>query len=364
VRFRTRGADATIEKRLASWVAYVVPAPEYLAAGPDAFGLRPIGTGPFQYAEHRAGDRIVLDANDGYFRGRPGAARVTFQGVPEVATRVAGLVAGDYDMATTLFPDHIAVLNRSREVEPRGIVIENVHLFVYQCDAPLLSDKRIRQALNAALDRDLMSRALWQGRAVVPNGFNFPEYGPSYEPERPAYRAEPERARALLAEAGYRGERISFRTLPSWYALAVPAAQMAQQMWRAVGLNVEIDIRENWGQVLQPGLQIRNWSNGFQMPDPVSTLATDWGPRGSVQQSHGWRAPAEYNELAGLVVGTPDGQDRRRIFQRMVDIWLDEAPGTILYRPYELYGVKRGIRWRPVSFEFMDLRPGNLEFAA
>jgi peptide/nickel transport system substrate-binding protein len=364
VRIRTRGADATIEKRLASWVAWVVPAPEYLAAGADAFGLRPIGTGPFKFSEYRAGDRIVLEANDDYFRGRPGAARVTFQSVPEVSTRLAGLVAGDYDMATTLFPDHLAVLGRQRDVEARGIVIENVHLLVYQCDAPVLADKRIRQALNWALDRDLMNRALWQGRANVPNSFNMPEYGPSFDPDRAPYRADPARARALMAEAGYRGERISFRTLPQWYALAVPAAQMMQQMWRDVGLNVEIDIRENWGQVLAPGLQIRNWSNGFQMPDPVSTLATDWGPRGSVQGSHGWRPPAEYNALATTLVGLPDGPDRKRVFQRMVDIWEDEAPGTIMYRPYEIYGVRKAIRWKPVSFEFMDLRPGNLEFAS
>jgi peptide/nickel transport system substrate-binding protein len=362
VRIRTRGPDATIEKRLASWVAWVVPAPEYLAAGADAFGLRPIGTGPYRFAELRAGDRIMLEAHDAYFRGRPTASRVTFQSVPEVSARLAGLLAGDYDMATTLFPDHIAVLERNREAEPRGIVIENVHLLVYQADAPVLADRRVRQALNAALDRDLMNRALWQGRANVPNGFNVPEYGDAYDPARPPFRAEPERARALLAEAGYRGERISFRTLPQWYALAVPAAQMMQQMWRAVGLNVDIDIHENWGQVLQPGLQVRNWSNGFQMPDPVSTLASDWGPQGSVQRSHGWQAPAEYNELAGRLIATPDGPDRRRIFQRMVDIWLEEAPGTIMYRPYELYGVRRSIRWKPVSFEFMDLRPGNLEF--
>lgn len=364
IRFRTRGPDVTLEKRLASWVAYVVPAAEYLAAGPDAFGLRPIGTGPFRFAEFRPGDRIVLEAHDDYFRGRPGAARVTFNAVTEVATRVSGLIAGDYDMATTLFPDHIALMQRARDVEPRGIVIENVHLILYQSDAPIIADKRIRQALNLALDRELMSRSLWQGRAVVPNGFNFPEYGPSYDPNRPAYRPDPARARALMAEAGYRGERISFRTLPNWYALATPAAQMMQQMWRAVGFNVDLEIRENWGQVLTPGLQIRNWSNGFQMPDPVSTLATDWGPRGTVQQNNGWRAPAEYNELTGRLIGTPDGEDRKRIFQRMVDIWEDEAPGTIMYRPYELYGVRRGIRWRPVSFEFMDMRPGNLEFAS
>lgn len=138
---------------------------------------------------------------------------------------------------------------------------------------------------------------------------------------------------------------------------------MMLEMWRAVGLNAEMQILETWDQVLADGLQIRNWSNGFQMPDAATPLTSDWGPNGTAQTTHGWQAPEEYNELTARVASLPDGEERRTSFQRMLDIWEDEAPGTVLYRPVEIYGVRRDIAWRPVSFEFMELRPHNLDFA-
>jgi peptide/nickel transport system substrate-binding protein len=95
----------------------------------------------------------------------------------------------------------------------------------------------------------------------------------------------------------------------------------------------------------------------------VTPLTTDWGPRGAIQTSSKWAAPAEYNQLIEQIRATPDGDERRRQFQRLQDIWEDEAPGTILYRPYELYAARKSINWKPVSFEFMDLRPYNLAFA-
>lgn len=361
VRFTTRAPDVSLEQRLASWVARVVPRRHYLEVGPDGFATRPVGTGPFKLRELRTGDRVVLEANDDYWMGRPTVDTVTFASVPEVSTRIAGLISGEYDIVTTLPTDALPQLRRHRNVEARGIVIENAHLLVYQCDAPVMSDKRFRQALNFAIDRKLMSDSLWAGLAAVPNGFQFPEYGASYDPARVGMTFDPDRARALLREAGYRGERIVYRTLPAWYAQAMPAAQMVQQFWRAVGIDAHVQVFENWNQLLQaPGMQVRNWSNGFQMPDPVSPLTSDWGPRGNVQRMHGWSPPAEYNDLIATVTGETDPARRRAAFQRFITIWEDEAPGTILYRPYELYGVRANIDWRPVSFEFMDLRPYNL----
>ncbi len=363
VRIRTKGPDVSLEKRLASWVAWVVPKEDYLAKGAEKFGLNPVGTGAFRFGSFKSGDQVELEANDDYFRGRSNVSGVVFFSVPEPSTRLAGLISGEYDIVTTLSPDMLDVLRRYPDLEPRGIAIENVHLVVYQCDNPVLQDKRVRQALNAAIDRELMNRTIWRGLAIVPNGFQFPHYGAAYDAERPKLKYDPELARRLLQEAGYRGERITYRTLPNWYANAMPAAQMLQQFWKAVGVNAEIEVRENWGQVLSAGLMVRNWSNGIQMADPVTPLTTDWGPRGAIQTSSKWAAPAEYNQLIDKIRATPDGDERRRHFQRLQDIWEDEAPGTILYRPYELYAARKSINWKPVSFEFMDLRPYNLSLA-
>jgi peptide/nickel transport system substrate-binding protein len=363
VRFRTKSADYSLEKRLASWIAWVVPEKIYRQMGADAFGLKPVGTGPYKLVEFAPGDRVVLEAFDDYYLGRPTASRITFQVVPEVATRTAGLISGDYDIVCALTPDDLALVQSQSHVEARSAQIENVHLVVYQSDAPLLSDKRIRQALNLCIDRDLINKTLWGGLAGITNGFQIPQYGVCYDQNRPGFKHDPEAAKALLAAAGYKGETLTFRTLNDYYVNSVAAIQMMQQMWKTAGLNVEMQILDQWSQVLEPGLQLRNWSNGFQMPDASSPIATDWGPQGDVQTARGWKAPDEFNQLGARIRSLPDGDERRVAFQKALDIWEDEAPGAVLYRPVEIYGIRKDIHWKPVSFEFMDLRPYNLTFA-
>lgn len=363
VRFRTKSADYSLEKRLASWISWVVPEKEYRALEAEAFGLKPIGTGPYKLVEFVAGDRVVLEAFDDYYLGKPTASRITFQVVPEVATRVAGLISGEYDIACALTPDNLATVESQSHVEPRAAQIENVHLMVYQCDAPVVSDRRIRQALNLSIDRDTINKALWGGLAGITNGFQIPQYGDCYDATRAGFAYDPERARVLIKEAGYNGELITFRTLNDYYVNSVAAIQMMMEMWKSVGLNVDMSIVETWDQVLAKGMQIRNWSNGFQMPDVATPLTSDWGPGGSPQTIHGWKAPQEYNELAAKVAALPDGEERKIAFQKLLDIWEEEAPGAVLYRPVEIYGVRKDIAWKPATFEFMDLRPYNLSFA-
>lgn len=363
VEFVTKGPDYTMEKRLASWIAWVVPEDYFRDKGLDGFGLAPVGTGPYRQKEFVRGDRIVLEANDAYWRGRPTARTVTFVVVPETSTRVAGLVSGEYDIACALNPDNIPLLDRYDTVDGRGAQIENTHLVVHNQTDNVLADKRIRRAMHLCIDRDALNQALWGGLAGVTNGFQLPMQGPAFDLTRPPYRQDIARAKELLAEAGYAGERISYRTLNDYYVNSVAAAQAMQQWWQAAGLNVEIEIKENWGQVTGEGLMSRNWSNGFPLTDPVTPLTTDWHEGSNVQRNYGWTPPEEFNALLAQIRTTPNSPERTAAFQRALDIWDDEAPGTPLYRPYELYGVKRSIQWRPVTFEWMDLRPHNLGFA-
>src|SRR5262249_48883669 len=155
-----------------SWIGWIVPRDYYRQLGADRFGLQPIGTGPYKFIELRADDQVVLEPFDGYWGGRPSAGTIIFKSVPEPATRVAGLVSGQYDIATTLTPDDANLINTRNGYEGRGVVIENVHLFVFnQKDHELLRDARIRRAFSLAIDRNQLNQALWGGRADVPNGF-------------------------------------------------------------------------------------------------------------------------------------------------------------------------------------------------
>ena len=242
VRFVTKAPDPLLEQRLASWASWIVDKDDWLEkAEGKSFAQFPVGTGPYMLDEYRADQYIRLDAFDQYWAGEPTAATVTFRRVPEPAARIAGLVSGEFDIVTNVAPDQIAQIDAYDDIETRSVVLANSHVLVYNTDHPVLADKRIRQAMNLAIDRKLLVEALWNGNAVVPNGHQYPEYGDMYQADRPGFGYDPDKARQLLEEAGYNGEAIVYSTEPQYYLNALPAAQAILEMWKAVGINAELN---------------------------------------------------------------------------------------------------------------------------
>lgn len=362
VRFRTRVADVLLEQRLASWCAWIVNKRAYEAMGFEAYSRRPVATGPYKVASHSAADATVLDAFDDYFMGRPTARRVTFRRVPELAARVAGLVAGDYDLITNIPPDQMSVVGAYKDIDVRSVVLANVHVLCFNEQDKLLSDKRIRQALTLSIDRQKLVDTLWQGTASVPPSHNFPEYGQMFvEGRKLAF--DPGKAKALLAQAGYKGEPIVYRTQANYYTNALEAAQILIEQWKAVGLNASLQVVENSAQMRGPSAQIFNWSNSTRLPDPLGAIWVAYGPGGEIQAANYWKSSAAFNKAGLALEAETDPARRKALFVEMLDIWEDEAPATILYQPSEAYAIKKAIGWRPTTFYFMDLRPDNLSFA-
>lgn len=363
VRFSTRVRDPLLEQRLASWASWIVSKKDWQAKAASGTVRDPVGTGPYRLSEYRADQRIVLDAFAPYFGGAPAAPKVTFRKVPEPAARLAGLVSGEFDIITNVEPDQAADIARYPGVEARTVVLANVHVLVYNTTNPVLRDKRVRQAMNLAIDRDLLVKALWNGKAEVPRGHQFPEFGALYDPARKRMEYDPDRARALLKQAGYKGETITYATQGNYYTNAQPAAQAIIEMWDAVGIKGEIQLAENIDRLPLDKLMVRNWSNSTRYPDPVGAIWIGWGPDGNAQKVWAtWKAPDRFNELGRMLETAAEPAQRRDTFQKLLDVWEDEAPGTILYQPVETYGVRKDIKWQPYTFYYMDLRSYNLSF--
>jgi len=361
VRFRTKVADVLLEQRLASWCAWIVNKRAYEAMGFEAYSRKPVATGPYRVVSHSAAEATVLEAFDDYFMGKPTARRVTFRRVPELAARVAGLVAGDYDLITNIPPDQMSVVGAYKDIDVRSVVLANVHVLAYNEQDKVLADKRVRQALNLAIDRQKLVDALWQGTAQVPASHNFPEYGQMFvEGRKLPY--DPARAKALLQQAGYKGEPIVYRTMANYYTNALEAAQILVEQWKAVGINASLQVVENSTQMRGAGAQIFNWSNSTRLPDPLGAIWVAWGPAGEHQVSKFWTSADGFNKAGTALEAEVDPVKRKALFTEMLDIWEDEAPATILYQPSEAYAIKKAIAWRPTTFYFMDLRPDNLSF--
>lgn len=363
VVIRTKTPSYLIEKFAASWIGRIVPADYYRQLGAQEFGNKPIGTGPYRFVEFARGDHVTLEAFDDYWGDKPTAGRITFQAVAEPSTRVAGLLSGEYDIITTLTPDDMKVVNAYPDFETRGINIENFQMFLFNMKQPVFQQKTLRRAMALAVDRPLLNKALWQDLASLPQGFNFPHYGASYDPNRGLFRHDPEEAMRLVKESGYDGTELNYLTFGNYYANAVPAMMMLIDMWKKIGVNVSPLNLAQGTTVPDEKVYVRNWSNGMSLTDAMTTIVTEFGPGRQVQGRHGWKPPAEFNALATKVSQSEDGPQRLTDFNRMRDIFEDESPAVPLYRPFDVYAARKNIQWRPVSFEMMELRASNLKFS-
>ncbi|MGQ0524460.1 MAG: ABC transporter substrate-binding protein, partial [Betaproteobacteria bacterium] len=244
VRFVTSKPDVVLEQRLASYTSWIVSHkhwtkhksadPKWMERALREVRWNPVGTGPLKFREWKKDQFVAFSAHDSHFAGKPAFKSVTFRDVPELATRIAGLVSGEFDIIVDVPPDQISVINRYRDVEPRSVTLENSHVVVFNSNAPVLKDKRLRQALSLAIDRKKLRDALWQGKNYTPNGHQLKSFGPMYDAQRKGYVYDPDRARKLVRESGYDGRAISLRVIPNYYLNGMEAAQILLEMWKAV----------------------------------------------------------------------------------------------------------------------------------
>ena len=367
VRIVSKEPDILLEQRIAGYSFWIVNAREYLTRGAADYARNPVGTGPYKMAEWVDGEYLKLVAHDDYFGGRPTAASITYKVVPEVSARIAGLVSGEYDIAVNIPPDQVEVIKSYPDLKVERIVLDNSHVLRLFPTGPL-ADKRVRQAISLGIDRDLLRKALWEDKNYTPNGHQLPSYG-IYVEDLPGFEYNLDKARALLAEAGYNGEEIVYRLGLNYYLLSLEAAQAMQQMWKDIGLNVTLEPRENTDQAAEAGVHILPWSNTHRFPDPLGSFVPQWGKSSGSQNNkkfpeRGWKAPARFNELLDVLVTSMDNAARKDAYREALTIWMDEAPGTILYNPLETYAMRAEINWKPYGLYYMDFRPYNLSFGA
>ena len=378
IRITTAQHDPIIEHRLSSYMSFVicdeawnkfrtegVEAKTWMDQAAKALRWKPVGTGPYSFVDYQKNDRITLAAFDRYFEGAPAAKSITFRSVPEVAARVAGLVAGDFDIAVEIPPDQWDGLKRYKDVTLKTEPLENSHVLQFNTNDPVLSDKKLRHAMSLAIDRKGLIDALWKGQTYAPNGHQLPSFGPIYVKENKGYSYDPVFARKLLAESSYKGQEISYRLIPNYYLYNVEAAQVIQEMWRAVGINARIDFVDSFKDVRKPGAQVFAWSNTYRVPDPAGAILTLWGPDTDNQNT--WKyygASAAFNEAARELLAETEETKRKAQFAKLLVAFEDDMPMTMLYNPVTGYALKKGINWTPYSQYYMDFRPSNLSIGA
>jgi peptide/nickel transport system substrate-binding protein len=323
---------------------FVISKRAFERMGDKEFARKPVCSGPYRLTDWVPNSHVVLDAVNNYYRGAPKVARVIFRTIPEPSTRVAALRAGEVDLIEAVPPDQIRLVegtqNQRIERVPSGRIL---FLYMWTWDGPF-QDKRVRQAVNHAVDWDAVIKGVFGGHArkaaspILPHVFGY----------KPVIRYfyDPARAKRLLTEAGYaNGFSVTLDSPNGRYFRDREMAQAVAGYLQEVGVKVDIRTHE-WGEYLRRyrGRQVRlglfGYLNIFRDFDDVA-LHYEPDRRGLY-----WN-DARVTELFRNGRSTTDQNRRKAIYSRLLDIIMEEASWIYGVEIFNIYGVNNRLDWKP-----------------
>ncbi len=348
---------------LASWGMNILPA--HLLEGQDItkspLARKPVGTGPYRFKEWVSGQKIVLEANNDYFEGRPYIDRFIYRIIPDTSTMYMELKAGAIDLMN-LSPVQYARQTKSTSFTSRFNKYRypsSSYLYMgYNLRHPLFGDKRVRQAMTAAINKDELIQGVLFGMGQKAHGPIVPGRW-AYNPAVKDIGYNPKHAAKLLAEAGWKeknsegilvkdGKPFKFTILTNQgNQQRLMTAQIVQQRLRQVGIDVKIRIVE-WAAFLKEFVNKGNfevvmlaWSIS-QDPDMYDIWHSSKNKPGELNFI-GFNSP-EVDRLLIEGRNTFDTEKRKRAYFRIQEILADEQPYTFLYVPDALPVVSSRIR--------------------
>lgn len=343
----------------ASFPALIVPPKYTQEKNGEALGSAPVGTGPYKFVKWLKDEEVVLEANPDYWGGKPKIDRVVFRPIKETRTRIAELKSGGADIAVDIPPEDVSSLQAD------GTKIETVASdFLYFLafdttrDTPL-KDKRVRQAINYAVNVEAIQEALLNGMGNR-IALTLPSNGFAYNPDWKPYPYDPAKAKELLAEAGYPdGFSIPLMTRKGRFLKDSEIVEATAGFLRKVGIKAEIQYLEPgvWGQISEKkgreGITFPGWSG--RDPNLV------WLPLLKTGQYQSYFSNAELDKLLDEGAATIDPAERKAIYEKAAAIIKDEAPHLPMIQPPLIYGLNAKLNWKPRTDSMIDLRKASFD---
>ncbi|CAH2402350.1 ABC transporter substrate-binding protein [Mesorhizobium escarrei] len=367
VRIHIKAVDPIALDRFATFPAQIISETALKQARSyNDFTKLDAGSGPYALVSHEIGGATVLKKFDAYWGEAQAAAdKVTFVTVPELSTRVAGLLSGQFDMITEIGTDEFLQIEGNPNGAVAGGPIETLRGVIFDSIDSPIADPRIRHAMNLAVDRRALVKGLYDGRTDVPRGWQVKTFGDMYLQDRPMDAYDPQKARELLKEASYDGKEIVWRTQHNYYTKQGETAQIVQSMWKAVGLNVKLEFKENWTQVLAdtPDRAIIDASSGAYYPDPIGQFWRRLGPGGSFTKQKFFTVSADMAALGEELSTSVDTGHRRAVFAQMLDKFDEDPHSANFYTAAHFIGVRKDrLTYRALPTEYLDLTTTGVSF--
>jgi peptide/nickel transport system substrate-binding protein len=353
-----------------NWLYTAITSKQYLDEVGKDFNRKPMGAGPFKFVEWVPNVRIVGERFADYYGPDPGVDRIVWKVLTDAFTRKSEFLTGGIDILPFMDASWLTEIKANTAVRVEPILSARYIMVILPCKDPPFTDKKLRQALNYAINKDEIAKQLFQTvGAVVPSGVLNPVI-PESDPKKIVYPYDLAKAKALLAESQAAGTKIGTITLYATndrYSLDKEMGEAVAGYWRALGLKVEY--------VPQARTILLPKSQAFEMHDPHQVgfgnaqmradypfnlwLQSRTNPRSRGDAYVG--APKEWDvmidQLASMASGAPE---TTKLARQLDDLFIDYAPWAFVTNYVDLYGVSNKVNWKPYSYEmryFVDVTP-------
>jgi peptide/nickel transport system substrate-binding protein len=349
-------------------------------------GKAAIGTGPFRFVSFQPGDKVELERNDGYWGAKPAWQHVTYRFITNDASRTAALLAGDVDFIDFVPTEALAQLGSEPKVKLwQSVGLRIIFLTLNQStDGPIasvsgpdgekldknpLKDRRVREALSVAINRQAIVDRVMQG-AAVPSGQFLPPGSYSYVPELkpPAY--DPALAKKLLTAAGFpKGLRIALYGPNDRYVNDARIIQAIGQMWQRVGVQTEVDPLPWSSYVGRANKQefpaaLFGWGTATaEASDVLIAQTATFNPaKGWGASNRGRYSNKALDRLITDALGTADDGGRDKILQAATKLAMDDVAIIPLHIQKNIWATRADLTYVPTvgeDLQLINVRPAK-----
>ena len=334
------------------------------------FAKKPAGTGPFRITRVVPGQYVEMARNEAYWDGAriPKLDKLVVYPMAEATTRVAALRSGQVDWIEVPAPDSIPSL---KQAGFNVMLWPYPHTYPYvlnTLDGSPFRDVRVRRAINYAIDREGLCKLI-NGIARPASGL-YPPESPFFGEPAQRYTFDPERAKALLKEAGYgpgkpAKAKIMISTSGSGQMLPIPMNEFVQQNCKAVGIEIEFDVVE-WGAMLvairndpraPQGHGVHGINISLSSVDP-STMFRYYSTDSFTPTNYNWGhwANEEASALLRKAQAIFDPAEQTKLLARAHSIVVDEAAWLFMVHDLNPRGMSKKVKgFQPVQSWFVDL---------
>jgi peptide/nickel transport system substrate-binding protein len=333
------------------------------------FGRHPVGAGPYRFVEWIPGDRITLERNPGYWDRPPRTRYLVLLVMPDSRQRLQALEAGAADIIQQLAPEDLPLVRLHPDLRLALAPAALVSYLAMNTQRRPLDDPRIRRAIATAIRRDALVKLVYQGVGIPAIG-PLPPNVWGARSDVVTYPYDPERARRMLAEAGWRPDRAPPLKLyaPSAASPYMPApervAAIIQTCLADVGIRVEIVLNEpaEHQRALWAGehdLALHGWFNDNGDPDNfLYTLLDSENTAGSRPSNVAFYSNAWFDDVIGVAQRTTDRTERERLYSQAQAILATDVPWVPLAHSNVVFATRANVRGLVVQPSAMGLYRG------